>query len=112
MCGFLFCSEKAAVLESMTEGQTGTDKKSLCVLLFCMSGNQYRLMLNKGVLYQNLIADHTTPCNIPRQKPGVLRLDSGNHRSCGGLPAKGARLTFCIVFAGQTDNTRREQGGQ
>jgi hypothetical protein len=61
---FLFCSEKAVMFEPMTEGQTGPDKKSPGVLFFCVRRDQYRLMLNKSVPYQNLIADHKTP-NAP-----------------------------------------------
>jgi hypothetical protein len=69
---FLFRSEKMAVFEPMTERQTGQDKKSPGVLLFYVSSNEHRLILNKSVPYQNLITDHTTPYKYtPGKKPGV-----------------------------------------
>jgi hypothetical protein len=42
--------EKAADFETMTEGQAGTDKKSLSFLFFDMSYNQYRLVPIKSKL--------------------------------------------------------------
>jgi hypothetical protein len=105
---FFFRSEKVAVFESVTERQTGTNKKSPGVLLFNVSKNQYRLMLDKSVLYQNLITDHKAPCNTTGKSRGAMRLD----RNRGGLLTKGARFAFCVVFAGKADNTRREQGRQ
>jgi hypothetical protein len=58
---FFSGAEKAAVCETGTEGYTGEDKKSLCVLFFDMSGNQSQPTLMKNKPHQNLITEHKTP---------------------------------------------------
>jgi hypothetical protein len=47
---FFFCFEKAAVLETMTEQQTGTDQKGPCILFFNVRRNKRRFILVESKL--------------------------------------------------------------